>query len=310
MYTATTGDTLLERNVIQRLTKTWNTRVAVRRERLDLSQDYDPSIPDFPIAMVPFWNHPAFAGTDEPLRMRLLAGAWISYNEKTIFVEDEIINPLCRTLLRGELSGVGDPLVKQVLAQTAVDEQFHILMCLEVCNHARSRHQLEALVIPKPLLIHRLEETLARVGSSQERALAQMAYATVAEMSINSYLRALSSDRTIQPLNRVNTDLHRMDEGAHSAIFKEVGLSVFKNLGASERESFKTYIVKALHDFTELDHSGWEAILKHLAIPSASEILDELARQTRGRRSSRDYTALRELLEEFGIMEDIAFEFA
>lgn len=310
MYTDTTGDTLLERNVIQRLTQTWSTRVAVRKERLDLSQQYDPTIPDFPIAMVPFWDHPAFVGTDEPLRMRLLAGAWVAYNEKTIFVEDEIINPLCRTLLRGELAGVGDPLVKQVIAQTVVDEQFHILMCLEVCNQARSRHHLEALVIPKPLLIHRLEETLARVGGGQERALARMAYATVAEMSINFYLRTLSSDRTIQPLNRINTDLHRMDEGAHSTIFKELGLSVFKNLGASEREAFRTYIVKALHDFTELDHSGWEAILKHLEVPRASELLDELVLGTRGRRSSRDYTALRELLEEFGIMGDIDFEFA
>jgi hypothetical protein len=309
MYTDTTGDSLLERSVIQRLTKTWSTRVAVRRDRLDFTQHYDPTLPDFPIAMVPFWNHPAFAETDEPLRMRLLAGAWISYNEKTIFVEDDIINPFCRLLLRDGLAGVGAPLMKQVIAQTAVDEQFHILMCLEVCHHARSRHRLESLVIPKPLLIHRLEETLARAGDPQERALARMAYATVAEMSINAYLRALASDRTIQPLNRVNTDLHRMDEGAHSAIFKELGLSVFKNLGAAERERFKTYIVKALNDFTEPDLSGWEAILKYLDIPSASKILDDLASQTRGRKSSRDYTALRELLEEFGITEDIAFEF-
>jgi hypothetical protein len=310
MYTATTGDTLLEKNVIQRLTKTWNTRVAVRRDRLDFSQEYDPTIPDFPIAMVPFWNHPAFAGTDEPLRMRLLAGAWISYNEKTIFVEDDVINPLCRNLLRGELSGVSAPLVKQVIAQTMVDEQFHILMCLEVCNHARSRHQLETLVIPKPLLIHRLEELLARLSDGHERALARMAYATVAEMSINAYLRTLSSDRTIQPLNRVNTDLHRTDEGAHSAIFRELGFSIFNKLGTSQRELFKTYIVKALHDFTEPDHSGWAAILKHLDIPRATEILDDLAQQTRGRKTSRDYTALREMLDEFGITEDIAFEFA
>jgi P-aminobenzoate N-oxygenase AurF len=310
MYTDTTGDTLLEKSVIQRLTKTWDTRVAVRRERLDFSQDYDPTIPDFPIAMVPFWTHPAFAGTAEPLRMRLLAGAWIAYNEKTIFVEDEVINPLCRTLLRGELPGVGSPLTKQILAQTAVDEQFHILMCLEVCNHARSQHKLEALVVPRPLLIHRLEETLAQASDSHERALARMAYATVAEMSINAYLRALSSDLTIQPLNRINTDLHRMDEGSHSVIFKELGLSVFNSLGASQRETFKTYVVKALHDFTEPDHSGWGAILKHLEIPGASEILEDLALKSRGRRASRDYTALRGLLAELGIMDDIAFEFA
>ncbi len=309
MYTDTTGDTLLERNVIRRLTETWNTRVAVRRERPDFSQHYDPTLPDFPIAMVPFWGYPAFADTDESLRRRLLAGAWVAYNEKTIFVEDDIINPLCRTLLRGELAGVGDPQVKQIIAQTMVDEQFHILMCLEVCTNARGRHRLESLVVPKPLLIRRLEETVAQVGDSHERAIAQMAYATVAEMSINAYLRALSSDRTIQPLNRINTDLHRMDEGAHSAIFKELGLSVFKNLIASQRESFKRYIVKALHDFTEPDHSSWRALLTYLEVPRATEILDELARQTRERRSSRDYTALRGLLDELGITEDIAFEF-
>lgn len=178
----------------------------------------------------------------------MLAGGWIMYNEKTIYIEDEVINPACRILLRGELPGVSDSHVKEVIAQTLVDEQFHILMCLEVCNSARERHTLQSLKLPKPRLIERVEQAIHDASTHEEVALVKMAYALVAEMTINIYLKALSDDTTIQPLNRINTDMHRRDEAAHSTIFRELGISIYRGLNGGQARASRA--ISVAHSMT------------------------------------------------------------
>lgn len=306
MYTNSIGDTALNKAIVQKLKSSWNSRVAVRKQRLDLAQFYNPTIPDFPIHMVQFWDDEAFKSVDERTRLRLLAGAWIMYNEKTIYIEDKIINPACQLLLRAELPGVCDPDVKEVIAQTLVDEQFHILMCLEVCNSARERHQLHDLTIATPLLIERTDSVTREAEVRGEVALARMAYALVAEMTINTYLKTLSADTSIQPLNRINTDMHRQDEVAHSTLFKELGTSVYRSLNSHQAQIFKEYIRRALNDFTEPDNSGWATILKYLQIPQAAQIIICLEEKTKGTRLPRNYSAFKDLLDELNLTEEIS----
>ncbi len=308
MYTNSIGDAALNKAVVQKLKNSWNSRVAVRKQRLDLAQYYDPAIPDFPEHLVQIWNDEAFKSVDERTRLRLLAGAWIMYNEKTIYIEDKIINPACQLLLRDELPGVCDPDVKEVIAQTIVDEQFHILMCLEVCNNARERHQLHGLTIVTPLLIERADSVTREAEMRGEVALARMAYALVAEMTINTYLKALSADTSIQPLNRINTDMHRQDEAAHSTLFRELGASVYRSLNSHQAQIFKGYIRRALNDFTEPDNSGWVAILKYLHIPQAGQIITCLEEKTKGTRLPRNYSAFKGLLDELGLTGEISAE--
>jgi hypothetical protein len=309
MFTEALDDSDLEPALARSLAESWNTRVAVRRERLDLSKYCDPAIPDFPIAMVPFWDHPAFREVDEPTRRRLLGAAWIAYNEKTIEVETDIVNPACTSLLRDELPGASQLAVKEVVAQTQVDEQFHILMCLEVCASARRRHGLERFVVPKSLLARRVQAAL-EAAPPRSVPLVRMAYAIVAETSINAFLRAISSDTTIQPLNRMNTELHRRDEGSHSALFCALGPAVFSRLGDGDKRQFTAYVERALADFTAPDPSAWTAVFAHLELPCTLALLPILGSLRPKVPMSRDYRALLALLDEIGMRDRLQFRFA
>lgn len=309
MYTTARNDTKLTRGVIERIGKSWDTRVAVRKERLDLTQYTDPTLPDFPISMVPFWGHEEFAPLDDATKMRFLATAWVGYNEKAIYLEDEIVQPLCSLLLKDRLPGAGDPRVKQVLAQVQVDEQFHILMCLDICNNARQRYRLDDYVAAEPLLGTRLKRTLARLDDERERAIARLAYASVAEMSINAYLNQVANDMTIQPLNRINTDMHRKDESVHGIAFREITASVYRALGEEGQRSFRAHVRDALEDFTAPDLTSWESILDYIGVPGRKRILATLRGQMKGRRLARDYTVLASLFDELGITQELGFRF-
>ena len=310
MYTATDPFApARESEILARLTDNWNQRVTVRKARLDLSDYYDTSAPDFPPSMVPFWDDPRFQAIDEAEKRRVLAGAWINYNEKTIFVEDKVINPLCSLLMKDALPGVDDIVSKKAIAQTQVDEQFHILMCLEVCDCARRQHRLQDLHIPTPLLGQRMDASLAKAENEREYALIRMAYATVAEMTINVFLKRLSQDRSIQPLNRLNTELHRQDEASHAAIFGEIARAVYERLGIGQQAIFRAHLLRAIDDFVELDVGFWRVILDHLEISERHGILQDMTAKSRASRSLRDYAALAKLLRQIGIDEGPSFIF-
>lgn len=309
MYTTFDIDSNLERKVIDRLARSWDHRVAVRQERLDLSQYCDPAIPDFPIALVPFWDDPDFAPLSQNDKLRVLGAAWVGYNEKAIYMEDEIVQPLCSLLLKGRLPGVSDPQLKQVLAQVQVDEQFHILMCLEICNHARARHQLDGYVMPEPLLGVRMKQQLDACGDENERVLTRLAYASVAETAIHAYLKQIAGDMTIQPLNRINTDLHRRDELAHGTAFLELTKNIYNSLDQRQQASFRDALTRALHAYTERDLSLWSSVLRYLRVEHAEAIIARLEQSVPPKRVSKDYTGLIALLDQLGIRDQIDFQF-
>lgn len=313
MYTTVTGDANFERKVVDRLAESWDRRVAVRQDRLDLSQYYDATIPDFPVSMIPFWEDAEFMervnAVGERAKLRFLAATWLAYNERVIYIEDEIVQPLCRTLFRGQLPGLGDPQLKQILAQTQVDEQFHILMCLDVCNSARLRHQLDDYVLPEPLLGRRLRSQIEATRDPREQALIRMAYATVSETTIHAYLKQLSSDLTIQPLNRLHTDMHRRDEAAHSNVFLELARSVYKCLDADRKAKFREYMAIALNNSVEIDVTFWSSTLSYLEPRDWGSVIGRVETTSKTQRIARDYTALVSLLEELNIKDQINFTF-
>jgi hypothetical protein len=113
-----------------------------------------------------------------------------------VFIEDAVVQPFCVLLRENTLPGVNDDEVQRVVVQAQVDEHFHTLMCLEVCNSARERHGLHDYVLPPPLLGRRMREQLAATDDAFAHALILMAYATISETTIHDYLRKLSSITT------------------------------------------------------------------------------------------------------------------
>ncbi|GGE88445.1 MULTISPECIES: diiron oxygenase [Stappia] len=309
MYTNISEDSALVRNALATLGKSWDERVAVRKERLDLTQYYDPSIPDFPVSLVPFWDDEDFANLDPDFKLRFLAVAWLAYNEKAIYLEEAIVQPACALLFRNELPGVGAAQTKQVIAQIQVDEQFHILMCLDICRVSRLRHGLEDYTMPEPALGTHLKELVRNAADADDARIAQVAYASVAEMSINAYLNEVAGDMTIQPLNRINTDMHRQDEAAHGIGFSEIVGSVYRRMSTVQRDRFRAYIGVALRDFTKPDETYWASMLDYLDVPNRDAILQRHANTTRGLVLKRNYTTIRRLFDELEITDAIDFDF-
>lgn len=313
MYTTATHDANFERKVMDRLAQSWDYRVAVRQDRLDLTQYYDPTIPDFPLAMIPFADDPEFAHlidtSETDAKLRFLAATWLAYNERVMFIEDEIVQPFCGLLLKNGLPGAGDGRLKQVLAQTQVDEQFHTLMCVEVCNSARQRYALDDYVLPRPLLGVRRDRELDATNDTTERALIRMAYATVSETTIHAYLKQLSDDLTIQPLNRLHTDMHRRDEAAHATVFLEIARSVYQGLDERGKASFREHMATALAHSVEIDLTFWSSTLPYLQTRDWEPLIARTQQACSHKRVSRDYAALVSLLDELGVRDKIHFEF-
>jgi alpha-N-dichloroacetyl-p-aminophenylserinol N-oxygenase len=292
------------------LAGSWANRVAARTSNLDLRSYYDETIPDFPLEQVPFRDDPRFLALGPESRRRLLAAAWISYNEKTIAVEKAVVAPACELLLTGAFPGMDTPAFKRTVCQTIVDEQFHVLMCVDACLVARELHDIPTLRIPKPLVTVYLEEFLASCACARDAELAQFAFATVAEVTINAYLNLLANDQSIQPLNRVTTALHRKDESSHSKLFKEFTKTIFARLDEEARAAYQRGLTSGLEAFAKLDVAAWREILDHLGVPEAADIIQQCLISGRSKRVVRDFSGFRSLLREIGLREsDVAFKF-
>ncbi|WP_437585648.1 diiron oxygenase [Sorangium sp. So ce1000] len=292
------------------LAESWANRVAVRTSTLDLSSYYDKTAPDYPAGMVPFRDDPRYRALDAETQRRVLAAAWVAYNEKTISVEMDVVEPACGLLLRGAFAGIDTSALKRSVAQTLVDEQFHVLMCLEGCLVAREAHNIQTLRFPKPLVVEELEREKARCERPRDAELVQLAFATVAEVTINAYLDLLANDQTIQALNREMTALHRKDESSHRKLFNEFTKALFACLDDDERAVYLRGIAMGLEAFVRVDLGAWAAILDHLEIPEASDIIQRCLEASASRRIVRDFSGFRLLLRDIGVKEaDVAFQF-
>ena len=308
-HTAAANANALSIDVVQRLAHSWRNRVAVNHEKLDLAKYYDQSIPDYPLDLVSFRADTRFSSLDPSTRHRILAGAWILYNEKTIAVENSIVTPACSLLLRGAFPTLDRVEIKRVVAQTLVDEEFHILMCLEACMVARQAYGLEALVLPCPAVVEALERQVAEVSSIRHQEIIRLAFATVAELTINAYLSLLSSDQTIQPLNRETTDLHRKDEASHNKFFRTITEVVYTSFEGNERDIFIRALSDGLHAYVQPDPKAWVEVLRFVGVAEAQGIVADSSDIPLGRRMARDYSEFRNLLADLRIEGEIDFVF-
>ena len=313
MYSTISGEAAgggLRDRVTAMLADSWQTRVAVKTCDLDTDSYYDKRIPDYPPRLVPFRDHPRYKALDETTRRRILAGAWVAYNEKTIDVEMSVTAPACALLMKNAFLGLDTAASKRLVAQTQIDEQFHVLMCLDACLLARKMHGLEDLVIPKSLVAQEVDRAVAQAANRREIELIHLAFAAVAEVTVNQYLNVLADDLEIQPFNRATTALHRQDEVTHHDIYKGFVTSVFGHFDEHERRVFVKALTAGLEAFVKIDFGAWQRILEFLDIDGADEMVRDCLASAGAKRIVRDYSGFRGLLAEIGVSErDIDFDF-
>lgn len=303
--TAQQDPTSLERDLLTQLTLRWDRRVAVKRDELDLDGHFDPDLPDFPARLVPVFGPRGAEGLDAEARGLILAAAWVSYNEKTTAMEDEVILPACRLLLREHLPVRRDEAAMTALRQTIVDEDYHILMCHNAAAVTRRRRGLAGMRFPVGgwAVIRGLRECRAGL-TGPRRDLVDIAFALAAETTISGFLSTLAGARDIQPMNRMSTELHRRDESAHAVVFRELAGSLYRELAGEERELFKDALVRGVTSFRAPDFDPWVTVAAAGGLEVTAAELAEAA----GARPAppRDFAPLKLLLADLGLTGELA----
>lgn len=277
---------------LARLAHSWPVRAAVKKTEPTFPE-FDASKPDFPDHLLPFRDHPAYESASFELRQQVLSCGWIAYNEKTVVID-------------GDLPKLRDQLHRQSASQALVDESYHILLIVSACSISRQHRGLDDLRVPQFELINQMWQCQEQNPERWKRILIQLACAIVSEVMVSDYLRLMSSSSAIQPLNVMTTEIHRRDESVHSAMFKNIGASIFDSLTLRERDFFLRVLPRPIAWFANAELEVWRAMLKQIGFPRADEMIDDCLLDQSKRRVHLDLSKLSQLYEDLGIEREFA----
>ncbi|TKC87766.1 diiron oxygenase [Trinickia terrae] len=297
--------------LIAQLNNAWPRRATVcDMAKFRVEGEFDASRPDYPVALVPFFEHDAIQRLDDPVKHAILTWGWIGYNRRTVAAEDHVVNPALNYLASEILPG-DDWVFTESIRQTLIDEHYHTLMHLGAIQRTRRQRQIDIdMDLPMSVTYRELEALKATLVEPWEKQLAAVAFATVAEISVNAFLDILADDETIQPQNRSVAQLHNRDEYAHSKTLGEISKVVFHRLNPKQKAFFVATLPFALRAFVAQDFSMWEAILQQLKVPNGVDIICDCRQPGRESALTRDYSGLHRLADELGILGELNFEFA
>lgn len=306
------GGTDAARAALRRIVDAWPQRAAVAKAP-DAGRDeesWDPALPDYPWNLVPFADHPLFLAAAPEQRDRVLTGLWLGYNERVIATERLVAEPGFHLVMSGNLDGSADPLIRQAIQQSLVDESFHTYLHMSARDRTmRSRGIRERPRQPALVTYRRLQQTMAGLPEPWERDIAVLTWSVVAETCINALLALVARDRTIQPAHSLITTLHLRDESAHGSILVHVMRELYTRMNAAQREAVARCLPAALAAFAEQDESVLRLELTAAGIEGAEEIIGDLAAMPQGRQLVRDFSGARRLVNELGLTDRIDFAF-
>ncbi|MCP2258868.1 P-aminobenzoate N-oxygenase AurF [Streptoalloteichus tenebrarius] len=297
---------------LRRLVRAWPRRAAVttKAEVVEQANDYDPLLPDYPMEIVPFAEHPRFLAASPEQRQKVLTGMWIGYNERVIATEQLIAEPAFELIMHGVFPGSDSPLVRQGIQQSIVDESFHTYMHMLAISRTRElRGVRERPAQPELVTYRRLRQVLATMPERWERDVAVLVWGAVAETCINALLALMARDRTIQPMHSLITTLHLRDETAHGSIVIEVVRELYARMNAEQRRTLVRCLPLALDAFAEQDLTALRLELVTAGVRGADEIVGDLRAMSAGNRLVRDFSGAQRMVEQLGIAEAVDFDF-
>jgi len=260
---------------LKRLLDSWENRAAVKKPGLHLGSLYHDGKPDFLVPLLPFADHPMFEKADEELRQAALSCGWLAYSEKTIAIESKIVNPACMHVIDGDIPSIRSEVYRETASQALVDESYHILMIVKACQLTRRLRGLNDLIIPQFELVRKLQVCLDQHPERWQKVLIQLAFAIVSEVMVSDYLKLLSDADSIQPINRMTTEIHRRDESAHSAVFKTIGAAILHRLTKREQEFFLKILPQPAQWFADAELYVWRSMLTQIGFPQADRMIDD-----------------------------------
>lgn len=254
---------------IGNVTRAWPAKASVRAWFPDFAEDGESDQRlDYPLSALPpceFHDPAAF----EENRRSIANGLWQQYNWRTIQAEERVALPAIDLLMRRE--SISDD-VKEGLLQTSVDEKFHTYFHTLALWDARRRAQRplhEPGATQRTGATHGLIESvtvrmvtaaLRAEPDPEVRELIQIAYAAVAEVSVNAFLEVLSRSTEIREVNRALVDQHNRDERFHTVTFIEAVRQLLEREPAAVGDVLRAQISSARHSFLLHDLSMYEQV--------------------------------------------------
>lgn len=303
----------IDYKLISRLMKNWPKRASVRGcyfDEFKNTDDYDPSLPDYPTELAPFWNHPSFQKVDSEIQFKVLTWGWITYNIRTIHAEEKIVNPSFDIILQDKFEGLRDFSIKNVVHQSLIDERFHSLMHYNAMEITKDLRKVQdKIILPDSITYRVLKKDLDNEPERWKRIIMKLVAGIVSETSINAYLSLLSTNKEVQPKHALVSKLHDIDEFAHSSILVEIAKSVYINLNKKEKDFFVHYLPIAMNAFCLEDFLAWKSILKYYNIKKYDDIIGDCQSLKEKEKLVNDYSGLKRITEELDIRNKIDYNF-
>lgn len=303
-------DDVVESAIVSRLANNWGTRATVKKPEPNLDDLFDHSKHDYPEGLIPFAEHSVYRNLPESTKERIRAWGWIAFNKNVMDVEQHVVNPGFSLLAQDAFdTGLGDVLAVAV-TQAMVDEQYHTLMHLNASALTRRQRgwTMHERVLPFSATVRRQRAAQAEASNASDAALSALAYTTVAEISITSYLDLIEDDELIQPVNRATVKLHNRDEYCHASIADEMATIVFENLNSGDRRLFLDGLAAGMEAFSSTDFSTWSVILAAEGVDGWERMLNDVVSDGSRTQLVQDYSGIRALCRKLDVEDEIGIE--
>jgi 4-aminobenzoate N-oxygenase len=299
-------------SLLRRLAAAWPKRATIRTDMAGVVNpgEYDPSLLDYPLHLIPFSQHPRFLEASEEQRMLVNTLAWIAYNERVIAAEENVANPTFEKLAHGVFPGVDRYEVKEVVQQSYIDEVWHTYMHMMAMQRTREAREIDIdTSFVQPVTNRRLYALAETMPEQWQKDLLYLMWTTVGEVSINAFLDLMAGDESIQPMHALIARLHARDEAAHGPVLAELMKEIYPKLEREQQEFFIRYLPEAIIAFGAEDYELWPEVLRLAGIEHIDEIIADSRSQEDGEVMMNDFGTVRRLLRDLGIEDEVKYDF-
>jgi 4-aminobenzoate N-oxygenase len=298
---------------LQRIAAAWPRRATIRTDmnKVTGAGEYDHSLLDYPVHLLPFAAHPRYLDASDEQRMQVNTLAWLAYNARVIAAEEFVANPTFEKLSHGVYPGVDRYEVKEAVQQSHIDEVWHTYMHMIAMQRTRGAREVpQEPDYSQPVTNRRLYELAGQASEKWESDLLYLLWTVVGEVSINAFLDLLAGDTTIQPLHALVARLHARDESAHGPVMHAVMKEVWVHLTKEQRELFIRTLPDAIVAFGAEDYKLWPEVLGASGIGHVDEIIADTRSQPGTELLVNDFTTVHRLIRELEIEHLVNFDFA
>lgn len=295
--------------ILSKISLSWEKRSQAKKNNILTHKMFDPNKNDFVLEHLPFFNHPLFQESEAQMQSTILSAAWLAYNRTTVDIEIDIVNPICSEIIFEHIPGLKNQLSKDIASKTMIDESYHVQLTLQSSEITRICRGLSWLQLPRSGLVQSMWHYQNLYPETWQKTIIQLVTCIITEVFIGAQLAkiAKSTDKDLQPLNKLTTKIHFLDETTHGTIFNRIALEVYCHLNKREKKFFRKIFPEVVYWFVNGYTNSWDVILKQLKFKKRKELIQDcLKGEIKRRIDSFDYTPLNDIYQDlnFGSFEE------